>query len=205
MTNDKITQEQFSDVCQQIAAYFPHWTLAHSGESYDMRHTLSHANGLQICLSTSKYDKVPRLTVQTWTWPRYTKTERGELRFETIYPNSLYDPKESAPSITISLAKSPELIAKDIKRRFLPEYERIFARCAEKAQSHQAHEDNSRSQWQEVCEALRLDPKHNVHYVSTGKDSRSVSLSNRNGSLHLEFYATKDQTLAVIAAMRTNN
>jgi len=117
-------------------------------------------------------------------------------------PNSLYDPKESSPNISCSLNRPAESIANDIKRRFLSDYIRIYQRCLERAQAHQAHEDSSRSQWLEICTALRLDADRDRHYVSTGKDAHSITLENRNGSLHLEFYADKEQVLGVIAAMK---
>lgn len=199
-----ITEEQFGGICQAIAVFLPDWTLDKAGETYDMRYTLTHTTGLQMALFTSKYDKQPRLTVSDWKWPQYTTMERGQTRTNTVFPHSLHGPKESSPRITCSLAKSPEAIARDIKRRFLPEYTRIYQRCLEHAKAYQQHEDISRAQWDIVCAAVNLNPHHNRHYVSTGEDSRSVTLENRNGSLHLEFYASAEQAIRAIA-MLTNN
>ena len=202
MRQEQITLEQFAAICEQIATQFPDWTLSKSGESYDYRHTLTHASGMQISLSTSKYDKQPRLNVTTWTWPKYTKQDRGQERTETVTPSSLWNPKESGPSITCALNRPAEKLAAEIRRRFLPEYERVWQRCTERASEYQTHENNSASQWTAVCSALNLNPARDHHYVDTGSESRTVSIQNMNGSLRLEFYATQEQVLAVIAAMR---
>ena len=201
MTTEKITLEDFSAICENIAKYFPGWALEKSGESYDYRHTLTNPDGLQICLSTSRHDREPRLRVSTWTWPKYIRLERGEQRSETVFPNSLYDPKESAPEITCALNRPAEKLAAEIKRRFLPEYIRIWTRAKERADQCQEHENRSIHQWMTVCRELKLDPKHNHHYISVGGD-HNVTIENNNGSLKMEFYANKDQVLRVVAALK---
>ena len=122
---------QLAEICKQVALYFDGWTLSKQGEAYDHRWQLMR-DGMQISLSLD-WRKKDRLNISTWSWPKYTRMERGEVKAETIYPNSLYDPKETSPEISVAWARGPEAIAKEIKRRFLPEYERIYARCFEKA------------------------------------------------------------------------
>src|SRR5208337_5009244 len=46
----------------------------------------------------------------------------------------------SAPRITASLKKNPEAIAKDIAKRFLPEYLRVFAMAEDKLAKEEAYE-----------------------------------------------------------------
>lgn len=136
------------------------------------------------------WDKPDRLDISTWTWPSYTtRIERDGIRRETIYPNNLYDPKEISPAISVSATKGYDVIAKDIARRFLPEYERIYARCKEKASNYQAHADNSRAQWERVCKWMDKSPTHGIWYSGVGP----LTVANRSGSLHVEGYVSESQ------------
>ena len=48
--------------------------------------------------------------------------------------------KASVPSITVAISRGPEAIAKDIAKRFLPEYLRVFALVEEKVAADSAYE-----------------------------------------------------------------
>lgn len=194
---------QLAEICKQVALYFDGWTLSKQGEAYDHRWQLMR-DGMQISLSLD-WRKKDRLNISTWSWPKYTRMERGEVKAETIYPNSLYDPKETSPEISVAWARGPEAIAKEIKRRFLPEYERIYARCFEKAASYQKHEDEARATWESVCAEIACDSRHNRHYVNAGGDL-NLTVENRNGSIHIEGYVkTPDQLKGIIDALKGGN
>jgi hypothetical protein len=55
-----------------------------------------------------------------------------------ISPHQLH-PNVEAPSINISADKTHEQMAKDITRRFLPEYQRIYGLCADRVQADQVY------------------------------------------------------------------
>jgi hypothetical protein len=201
---NEVDRIELAKVCMGIAKHFDGWVLEETGETFDYRWKLRR-NGMEIGLSLD-WSKKDRLNIATWAWPKYTKLDRGEVRSETITPSSLYDPKESRPSISVAWNRGPEVIAKEIKRRFLPEYERIYARCAEKAASYQKHENESRANWQAICSAIKVDPNHNRHYVTTNdKENRSVTIENRNGSAYIETYCNADQLVKIIAALKGTN
>lgn len=147
------------------------------------------------------WGKPDRLDISTWTWPSYTRMERRDIRREIIYPNSLYEPKETSPAISVSATKGYDVIAKDIARRFLPEYERIYARCKEKADNYQAHEDRSRDQWQDVCHILNKDPKSDSYYSALGP----LTVANRSGSIYVEGYIGMEQLRAIAGLEQFSN
>lgn len=139
------------------------------------------------------YGKPDRLNVSTWTWPGYTHMERGEIQTTTVWPHDLYDPKEDGIDITIGANRGADVIAKEIGRRFLPEYHRIWDRCWLKANQYQQHGDKSAAQWREVCRLLNKDPNHNNHYSALGP----LSIRNNNGSLSVEGYLSLPQVKAI--------
>jgi hypothetical protein len=199
---NEVNKIELAKVCNALAKHFDGWTLEETGETFDYRWKLRR-NGMEIGLSLD-WSKKDRLNIATWAWPKYTKLDRGEVRSETITPSSLYDPKESSPSISVAWNRGPEVIAKEIKRRFLPEYERIYARCAEKAASYQKHENESRQNWENICAAIGKDTRHNRHYVSAGGDL-NVTVENRNGSAHIEMYCNADQLVKIIRILKGTN
>lgn len=156
-----------------------------------------------VSFDWSSHPRNSRLNVSTWTWPEYSRLERGDVRKETIFPASLYDPKEGQPSISVAASKTPEQIAKDIKRRFLPEYERIYARCKAKADDYQAHEDKSESQWAKVCKLIGCDPKRASKYCKFGENY--LTIENRNGSLHIDGYVDLERLQRGNEGARTGN
>ena len=76
--------------------------------------------------------------------------QKGKLRVYGLYPKSelagsygaveraVLSYKESAPEIGITATREPEAIAREIVRRFLPEYEALFAKCVERVKDLEA-------------------------------------------------------------------
>jgi hypothetical protein len=155
------------------------------------------------------HQKTPRVRIQTWDWPKYTKWEHGYRsddsdgsRSETVFPSSLYDPKEGSPDITVSMEKSPEQIAKDITRRFIPEYERIFTRCQIKADQFGAFEAASKEAWEDVMRQTGGNPRYGSHYhdIDLGDGQKvHLSLEHRGESVHVETTITPAQFKLLLA------
>jgi len=59
-------------------------------------------------------------------------------------------------SINVSEDRGPEAIARDILRRFLPQYREIHAKCREKQREHSAYENRLRANAVVVAEAAGL-------------------------------------------------
>lgn len=114
-----------------------------------------------------------------------------------FYPSQLYSPQVSSPSITVNADKSPEQIAKDIARRFLPDYRAVLARCLEARDNHDSYIRNSNSLAKELADILGEKPsgrseaeRQHIHLSSLKKnfygdfhvsgDSISVDLRSLN-------------------------
>lgn len=61
---------------------------------------------------------------------------------------------ETGPDINVTASRSPDAIAKDIARRFLSEYERIYAACLVKQEERNASRSDQRNAVQQVAKAL---------------------------------------------------
>lgn len=67
-------------------------------------------------------------------WPRSRLPGEESKQFT---PADLWNPRAQYPNITVNADKSPEKIASDISRRFLPEYRAVLARCLEARDTHE--------------------------------------------------------------------
>jgi hypothetical protein len=186
MANDN---EKLKTLAEGIAKLMPEWTLQlPEGEesSWNFQPVLQRG-AMEIVLSISQ----GRLNVSTSAWPSYTKFDRGRTSSEKVYPSSLY-PRESSPSISVSAGKTPDQIVKDIKRRFLPEYERIFALCQAKAIAYQEYEDKSRALWVDVMKVANTDREG---YITVKTVAGDIEVENRHGSVQLKMSADSAELL----------
>jgi hypothetical protein len=157
----------------------------------------------EMCFNIARDNsgKRDRINVSTWGWPQYTKYEQGdEPRKDTIFPNSLYDPKEESPSISCAIARGGEAIAREITRRFIPDYERIWKRCAEKAEMWGKAEVEARDNWAAICKAAGQPVRKGSIYAELGK--AHLRIENRNGLGHIQIDATPAQVTAIIKALK---
>jgi len=93
------------------------------------------------------------------TWPKYEKPDSFNHNSypQTVSPRDL--PYESGhtvepPSINVSLERPVDAIVRDIQRRFLPEYTRIWGLCKAKCEATAAYENDVETTWATVCAAL---------------------------------------------------
>src|SRR6266853_481848 len=85
---------------KEVAKLLNGWEFQVDG---DMRDRCFFVSGqMKFGFNRDYSGKKDRLTISTWKWPEYTGIERGQPRKETIFPNSLYDPRESSPEISVA-------------------------------------------------------------------------------------------------------
>lgn len=171
-----------------------------------LRHVLV-KGALKIHFGRSQGGAQDKVNIAAWQWPeyRYTESDYGKpvQRFQRITPSDLYDPKEASPGISCSIARGAEAIVKDLTRRFLPEYERIFARCQQKADANKAYADKARSNWEETCTVIGASPDRNNHSVKTALGDYNFRVENRNGYTRLEIdHVQPEQLAAIITALK---
>jgi hypothetical protein len=195
----KLTKEQFNELAT-AAITATGWTPEPQGERYDLR-MAGVKDGMRFCVTYVPHTH--RLHIQTWTWPGYTTAElREHPDTKQVWPRDLREPKESDPDITVSADKTPEQIARDISRRFLAEYTRIYTRCRAVADERQAGENASRDGWAQVCRVLKADPKRNTHYADIA-GSYNATIENRSGKAYVSLYLTADQLTTVMEALKS--
>lgn len=189
-------REQMVTLCQEIAGFLPAWELA-LDDDYDKSHTFT-CGELKFRISWDRSAKADRVNIQTWHWPRYKFSfEHGEWQKSTQSPNNLRDPAEVSPGISCAMDRGAEAIANDIKRKFLPEYARIYARCAERAAAYEVDALARHAAWEKVCSVLKADPNHNHHYVS------NFSIENRGGKAHLVGDVTAEQLEKILNLLKS--
>ena len=180
-------RQKLEALALEVSSHLPaEWTLQPPREDRDDNDHKRFCNSLGMCFSIRwDWRTRERIVATAWEWPTYKKLERGEVRSQTIRPRDLWDPKETGShDITVAYSRGAKALAEEIKRRLLPEYERVWKRCKEKADNYQQHEDKAEAQWQEVCKLLGKDATRKSHYNAIG----SLSIDDRNGSLHIEGY-----------------
>lgn len=168
-----------------IAAHLAGWRFEDRSEPecshWDLRYYLvpeTGATGMRIGLGIQK-DKV---NVSGY-WPQRGPNDGGWT--------SPHDVRESSNDISCSLSRGYEAIAKDIMRRFLPEYTRVYNKLLEMIANQNAYdarraanwdklnspvlEKRDPRKWKEQTGDLRLkDGYGHIHMV--GEDSVSIEI-----------------------------
>jgi hypothetical protein len=136
-------------------------------------------------------------------------------------PNvSFYDPRDynerqkSLPSISCAPTKTAEQIAKDIKRRLLPEYLPLITRAIEKRDASEKYYEDSRNNLQQLAAIVGYEHRINKnestakHVSGYSSDGAYCDIStNDNGITDIKINnLTMDQAkrvLAIVAEKRT--
>jgi len=92
----------------QVLAYLTPWYIDHNHDYYNVK-----------AVHPDKPDAA-----------LWFNLDRGRLHIQGGYPQDFH-PYSGAPEISVSARRSPQSIAKDIHRRFLPDYLEVYARCME--------------------------------------------------------------------------
>ncbi len=125
--------------------------------------------------------------------------DRGKIRIHGSWPQQaehgpVVSPSqvgEDSPGIKATLSKGYEAIAKDIKRRFLPEYLRIWAKCQAKADQTNAYESKQAYNWARLGELEIVKPYRNGTQqgdvrLGTKKDEDSYNYDRGYGTINME-------------------
>lgn len=186
---------------QVLAPHLDGWAFDPNADSESWRQEIFFSKGgLRFCITRHR-SKTDRIDVETWNWPKYTTLERGDERTTTVTPSNLHNPEESSPSISVAIARGAEVIAREIKRRFIPEYERLYTRCVEQAANYQKYSDESRDSWQRVCTLINEDPKRNSHCVHTATEQYHVTLKQNGNKVRVEMDATAGDVEKLLVAL----
>lgn len=146
-------------VAQRIAPHLRDWTPETNGN--DLVGILRRPDGAGIILSAQR---------------AYTINSRIEVSGD--YPPKHY-PSGPRFAISISPKRTPQDMAADIQRRFLPEYDRLYAACWASA-------EDERRRWQEKIETTqRLASLLGVRFQPPADREKVCELSWSEG----EFYA----------------
>jgi hypothetical protein len=197
---DKALREEMATLCKNIAKAMPEWTLEVK-DDYDAETTLSHPDGLKFHLRRDHSGKRDRITVQTWSWPRYkSKWERGEWQTAVLSPRDLYPRDADSPSISVAIARGASAVVKDINTRFLPEYKRLYGLCKAKAQELETYALKSRADWMEICRVANADPERD-HIYGDGR----FDVENRKGKAYFTAYLTASQLTRVLEIVKAES
>ena len=99
---------------------------------------LRNAGQARIYLQFDGYNEPTRLSISGW------QNVGKNNSYVEVYERGADDTgwnRVTAPSITVALSRGCEAIAKDIAKRFLPEYLRIFALAQEKVAADKLYEE----------------------------------------------------------------
>lgn len=135
--NYKAEEKFRDDLLIAVAAQFPLAVLPKNSDDKRPRGNLLLGDGSEMGLWL-RYDSFKNRLEVGGHWP----SSRVAGDSQSFTPNDLYNPREASPAITVDADKSPEKIASDIRRRFLPDYARVFARCVERRDAHEAYVKN---------------------------------------------------------------
>ncbi len=131
-------------IARAVAPHLPGWTERDSG---------SRAGSLQGAGGRALYLTLPRPSngrfLVRGIYPAHPEAGYGGDMARAVLGHGV-----SAPEVGISLTKTPEHIARDIQRRFLPDYEELFVRCVSAAQEVEAFHARQRALGEALAHAL---------------------------------------------------
>ena len=123
---------------QQIAALLDGTARPLGEESSNERYYITLAGGESIFIAGSSRARRGRVSVSGGQWPTYTDTG-GRVCSQWPHVTWVSDQKLTAPEITCADSKPAEQIAKDIQRRFLPDFLTVWGHCKDAADKNAAY------------------------------------------------------------------
>ena len=146
------------ELYQGVAAHLDGWTVDctqfDSGNSWsgpDLRYKIINGKGHAISLSRGRGSDRGKIHISGY-WP--VKGEGGHRW------TSPHDVRESSPDIGVSESRGYEAIAREIQRRFLPEYLRIYTKIEAKITEELIYESRKARGWQGLVDAgLVVNPR----------------------------------------------
>lgn len=116
--------------------------------------------------------------------PRWPKDETGRESFPRGYQN---EPK--VEGIKVSIEKTPEIIARDIQRRLLPQYQATLAAIQKRLEESSSYEKKRAANLERLAKVVGTT----VRYDRNGQAPHSISHYRNDGPYAREIY-TNDTT-----------
>jgi len=201
-----------SEIAQQIAAELCKldplhpWTFAAPNEdTYSVY--LRNAGDARIYVQFDGYNEPTRLIVSGHMHidKNGSYVEVYEKGADGTGWNRVY-----SPSITVAIKRGPEAIAKDIAKRFLPEYLRVFALAKAKVAEDNAYEAAIAANLQRLAEATgesvpeSLSCSHSKNFTwRLGGNYHTVTASAKDCSLKLD-NLTLEQAEQIISILKAD-
>lgn len=157
-------------LARAIAALLPGFAFVEYRSDYATdratRCYLRHPDGREmfLLLGVNRYDRAPQGMVQVSG--RY-----GEDNGKPVYPQDFFYDKGTEPTINVSASKTPEQIAKDIERRFMPAYNDLWARCQEWVRKNEAYRFDVANVTKLIAAYLGAAPDR-IRFDSDGNEAR---------------------------------
>lgn len=144
MNKNAFTNDQVETLIRGIVQAIPGATLTLDADKKP--HGFTQVGAIKVWFGYDSH--AHRLTVHA-SWPTYNNA--------TIGPWEL-NPRPEDPTITVSASKSPDTIAADISRRFMPRYLDVLSRCLEVFNKRRAYNERQQSLTANVQAALGYEP-----------------------------------------------
>lgn len=134
-------------LAKEVAAFLPGWSWR--GPLYehttDSHAAIARADGAEVVISGNGWARDSRLTIGAGNWP---KTKKGEQCQPSGYGG------DQSPRITVSENRSAKDIAREIERRFLPEYLPLYAKMVERKEAIDARQASAKTKVQSLTEIV---------------------------------------------------
>lgn len=169
-------------------------------DDYPCRFVRMESGNLEIMVEVP-WNKPDRLEFTACRWPVYTDKDGKECRTS---PHDLWNPQESSPTTTAANNRPAEVIAKQIRSKLLPEYQRIYDRLQQRADSSQAYANTEADCIKRLFEATQENPdttRMNKPYFIRNLPGEMVCLDYRSpGDVKIGLSA--DEMIQVIGFLR---
>ena len=184
------------------------WELMPRGEDFDFAPRFicieaeTPEGRIELICERDGYGNKNRWEFRASGWPTYTD-ENGKVC--TSDSGNLWNPKESRPMTTAAETREPAAIAKQIVRKILPDYQRIYHRCLARNEEFQAHSDERADGLRRLAEAAqdqdRFATRGGVNFYLKNLPGDTVSVESRShGDVQIRLHT--DEMVQVIALLR---
>jgi hypothetical protein len=178
---DELAASVLAEQLTEIASHMDGWHLIPRDRSKEehipMFRYLSNEDGSrQIFCESNRYNCVGKFRFSAMVWPSYTENEGEHLRTCTVTPSQLWRstagtttisrgllparPTQSSPETMATHGREFAAIAKQIERKIIPEYERLYILCQEQAASYQVHSNEVQDCKRRLAKSTRQDIAH---------------------------------------------
>ncbi len=180
----------YDDLYNGVAACLEGWNVVR-----DEKEGADHYNERVYLVDASGSGKKISLSLKTYG------ADRGKVHVFGYWPQngnhgpytSPRDVNEASPSINCSLAKGYSAIAADIRRRFLPEYHRIYAKCSGRITDQIIYASRQAANWAKISAVASVQPHHNRPEAMAGdirigparKEENAYNYDGGYGNIHM--------------------